>query len=78
LSPHQAATGTGLPIFRHERRTNFYRTPSMITEARYHQGYLASAESMLAHIDAGLYNAPEQLADRPQLPPPEHPSWPYS
>ena len=50
----------------------------MITEARYHQGYLASAESMLAHIEAGLYNAPEQLADRPQLPPPEHPSWPYS
>jgi AbiV family abortive infection protein len=42
----------------------------------YHQGYIASEQSLLEDIDADLYNALEQLADRPQLPPPEQPSWP--
>jgi hypothetical protein len=43
---------------------------------RYSQGYIASAQSILKDIDADLYNALEQLADRPQLPPPKQPSWP--
>jgi AbiV family abortive infection protein len=43
---------------------------------RYSQGYIASVQSILKAIDADLYNALEQLADRPQLPPPVQPSWP--
>jgi AbiV family abortive infection protein len=43
---------------------------------RYSQGYITSGESILKHIDADLYTALEQLIDRPQLPAPEHPSWP--
>jgi len=43
---------------------------------RYGQGYVTSNQCILKDIDADLYNALEQLADRPQLPPPEQPSWP--
>jgi AbiV family abortive infection protein len=42
---------------------------------RSHQGYI-TPDHILKHIDPELYDALEQLTDRPQLPPPEHPSWP--
>jgi AbiV family abortive infection protein len=43
---------------------------------RYGQGYVSSDQCILKEIDVDLYNALEELADRPQLPPPEQPSWP--
>jgi AbiV family abortive infection protein len=43
---------------------------------RYDQGYITSAQSILEHIEPELYNALEQLTDRPRLAPPEWPSWP--
>jgi AbiV family abortive infection protein len=42
---------------------------------RSHQGYV-TPDQILKHIDPELYDALEQLTDRPQLPAPEHPSWP--
>ncbi len=41
----------------------------------YHQGYIASAGSMLQHVDPNLYEALEQWSDRPGLQPPEWPEW---
>jgi hypothetical protein len=40
---------------------------------RYHQGYIASDDSILKHIDLELYNALEQWTGRPKLQPPEWP-----
>jgi hypothetical protein len=43
---------------------------------RYSQAYITSDQPILKDVDADLYSALEQLTDRPQLPPPEQPSWP--
>jgi AbiV family abortive infection protein len=43
---------------------------------RHGQWYITSGESMLKHIDLDLYNALEQLTDRPQLVPPNWPGLP--
>jgi AbiV family abortive infection protein len=40
------------------------------------QGYVTSDPSILPDTYIDLYNALQQMADRPQLPPPEQPSWP--
>jgi AbiV family abortive infection protein len=45
---------------------------------RCQNGYIGSDQSTLKHLDQALYDALEQLTDRPQLPPPEWPPWPGS
>jgi AbiV family abortive infection protein len=43
---------------------------------RYHQGYIASEDSMLRHADNELYQALDKWSDRPTLQPPEWPPFP--
>jgi AbiV family abortive infection protein len=40
------------------------------------QNYVTSDPSILPDTHIDLYNALQQMADRPQLPPPQWPSWP--
>jgi AbiV family abortive infection protein len=43
---------------------------------RYSQGYISSEQSLLKDSDPELYDALQQMTDRPVLPSPVHPSWP--
>jgi AbiV family abortive infection protein len=55
---------------------NFLRDAVNDYSGSFHNGYIASDQSMLKHVDQELYDALERLTDRPQLPLPEQPSWP--